>query len=116
MDLQTNLKTALIDFYDNGNKSGIKQIIKNYPEIVTPVHGDFPDLHRIFDISIGFRSYRVCRKISEGEKLTLSLIKNDASSDVEGAPIWLTGEKLRVWAESEVESPSKEAIYWEVWR
>ena len=116
MDLQANLKAALIDFLDSGNKSGIKEIIKNYPEVITSLDGDFPDLHRIFDISIGFRSYRICRKISECEKLTLSLIKNDASSDVEGAPICLTGDKLRVWAESEVENPSKEAIDWEVWR
>ena len=112
MDLQANLKAALIDFYENGNKSGIKQIIKNHPEIVTPVHGGFPDLHRIFDISIGFRSYRVCRMISEGEKLTLSLIKNDASSDVDGVPIWLNGEKLKVWAEN----PTEEDTDWELWR
>ena len=112
MDLQANWKAALIDFLDSGNKSGIKEIIKNHPEVITSVDGYFPDLHRIFDISIGFRSYRICRKISECEKLTLSLIKNDTLSDVEGVPIWLSGEKLKVWAEN----PAEEDTDWELWR
>jgi hypothetical protein len=111
MILQNELKSALVGFLNSGDESAIQSIIAAHPEIVTSSYGDYPDTHRVVDIRIGNKRYRVCRQISTGEKLTLSLI--DEVMDDPGVPLWLDGEKLRAWAKSEEESPSDESIDWE---
>lgn len=114
MNLQFALKTSLIDFLTSGNESSLVTIIDEHPEILTSVYGDYPDFHRVVDVSIGGRHYRVCRQISKDENLTLSFI--DEPSDIAGVPIWLEGEKLREWAKSEENDPSDQPIDWEKYR
>ena len=114
MDLQNDLKTALMNFLEKGEKSIIKNIINNNPEIFISKHGEYPDFHRIVDISLGGKSYRVCREISSGEKLTFSLI--DKPSDIPGVPIWLEGEKLKLWAKLEEENHSDVQTDWDIYK
>ncbi|RCS56456.1 hypothetical protein [Parvibium lacunae] len=114
MNLQLELKSSLINFLTSGDESSLIAMIDEHPEIVTSVYGDYPDFHRVVDVVIGGKYYRVCRQISNDERLTLSVI--DEPSDVSGVPIWLEGEKLRKWAEAEEEDPSDEPVDWEKYR
>ncbi len=114
MNLQNELKAALINFLDSGDESVMQSIIANHPEIVTSSYGDYPDTHRVVDVCIGNKHYRVCRQISTGENLTFSLI--DEAMDDPGVPLWLDGEKLIAWAKSEEENPSDEPTNWENFR
>ena len=75
----------------------------------------FKFFHRIADICVGSKCYRVSRQISKGEKITLSLIDN-VKDDISGVPIWLEGEKLKEWAQAEEEDPSQGPTDWEKYR
>jgi hypothetical protein len=114
MSLQLELKSSLIIFLTSGDESSLIAMLDQHPEIVTSVYGDYPDFHRVMDVSIGGKYYRVCRQISKDESLTLSVV--DEPSDVAGVPIWLEGEKLRQWAKSEEDDPSDQPIDWERYR
>lgn len=114
MNLQDEMKSALHTFLTSGNKVAIKSLIVEYPDLVTQDIGDYPDCHRITDVCIDNKHYRVCRQISAGEKLTLSEIKE--SLNELGVPIWLEGEKLKKWAKEEEENPSDEPNDWEMYR
>lgn len=114
MSLQKELKPALASFLNSGNENSLISIINAHPEIVMSSFGDYPDLHRIVDICVGGKCYRVCRQISTGEKLTLSLV--DKALDDPGVPIWLEGEKLKKWAKSEEDNPSDEPTDWDSYR
>ncbi len=93
----------------------LRETIEKHPEVMSSDYGIYPDFHRIADICIGSKCYRVCRQISEGEKITLSLI-DEPISDVPGVPIWLEAEKLKEWARSEEDDPSQGPIDWEQYR
>ena len=114
MRLQTELKSSLITLLDIGNESAVASIITKYPEVIATASGEYPDSHRIADVCIQNKNYRVCRQISDDEKLTLALI--DEPSDAPGVPIWLEGEELRRWAKSELENPADEPTDWESFR
>lgn len=114
MNIQNEIKSALVVFLDSGDESLLQSIIAAHPEIVTSNYGEYPDTHRVVDVCIGNKKYRVCRQISNGEKLTFSSI--DEVMDDSGVPLWLTGEKLMIWAKSEEENPSDEPTDWESFR
>jgi hypothetical protein len=114
MSLQENLRLALTDYLSSGKKGALQSLVDEHPEIISPSLGDYPDTHRIVDVRIGDAHYRVCRQISTGEKLTLSLV--DEAFDDPGVPIWLKGEKLKKWAVAEEDDPSDEPTDWEAYR
>ncbi|MCE3607541.1 hypothetical protein LXA47_28635 [Massilia sp. P8910] len=99
MNLQSELRFALSDFLVSGNAAMLQFIIEKNPEIVVSYKGEYPDVHRITDVSLGDKCYRVCRQISAGEKLIFAPI-NEVMVEP-GVPLWLSGEKLNVWAELE---------------
>jgi hypothetical protein len=112
--MQNLLKSALADFLDSKNDATLKNIIDIHPEIVGPMSGDYPDMHRVMDLMVGNKCYRVCRIISQNEKLILFEI--DKIMDNPGVPLWLCGEKLLEWALSEEENPSSDPVDWEYFR
>lgn len=114
MSLQNDLKSALIDFLSLGNDFALGSIIKDHPEIITSSYGEYPDCHRIVDVCLEHKHYRICRQISAGEKLTVSSI--DEALDDLGVPIWLDGDQLIKWAKSEEDNPSDGPIDWEIYR
>lgn len=114
MDLQSELKHALDDLLNSGAVSALESLIDSHPEAVARKSGDYPDFHRIVDIQIGTKHYRICRQISAGEVLTVLPIEE--ALDSPGVPIWLQGEKLRSWARIEEENPSDDPTDWELYR
>ena len=114
MNLQNELKSSLIAFLDSGDEASLRLLIDENPEVIESGCGDYPDFHRVVDINIGNKHYRVCRQISADEKITLSSIEK--ALDETGVPIWLEGEKLRQWAKAEEDDPSDEPVDWENYR
>ena len=114
MSLQSKLKGMLKDFFKSGDASNLELLVESHPELIAKNFGDYPDFHRVVDVQIGDKHYRICRQISAGESLTFSPI--DKARDEPGVPIWLEGEKLKAWAHDEVENPSDDPTDWDVYR
>jgi hypothetical protein len=114
MNLQEQFKHQAHEFANTGDGAGLSALIANHPELCTTQAGEYPNFHRILDIWVGGRFFRVCRQISHGEALVAVPI--DEPSDVPGVPLWLTGEKLREWAVDEEENPSDEPTDWNKYR
>lgn len=114
MTIQDDLKIAIEAYLAGGDKLLLENIIKRNPEIITTKSGEIPDFHRIMDIKIKGKFYRLCREISNNESLLLKL--TNVPSDVDGVPFWLQGEKLKSWANEELENPSDGPIEWDKYR
>jgi hypothetical protein len=114
MKLNEKLKSTLVDYLNTGSEHPLKSLIDLHPEVVAINVGDYPDCHRIVDIRIGGKSYRVCRQISADERSTLTEI--DKVLEEPGVPIWLEGEMLEKWARSEEDNPSDGPCDWESYR
>jgi hypothetical protein len=114
MNPQKELKKLLSIFLNSGEDLELGSLIDKYPELLSAGQGEYPDFHRISDIYVSGKIYRICRQISKAEKITLHLI--DELREDPGVPLWLEGEKLKIWQESEVENPAREAIDWTIYR
>ena len=113
MSLQDKLKLLLSDYFESGDEAGLLAILEEHPEVVSTEYGEYPDFHRITDVHLGSKIYRVCRQISQDEKLTFIEI-DELSDQVPGVPLWLEGEKLKAWAEED--SDTDEPVDWESYR
>ncbi|WP_212796274.1 hypothetical protein [Pseudomonas sp. St316] len=114
MSVQSQLKSALSRYLETGDGVDLRKVLIPNPEVITEEYGEYPDVHRLVDIRIGDRNFRVCRKISQGELITLTPIEE--LFDTPGVPIWLTGDKLTLWATDEKEDPSDEPTDWSRYR
>ena len=114
MSVQGQLKSALSDYLEHDDEAELSHILASNPEVVSAEYGEYPDVHRLVDVRIGERSFRVCRQISQGELITLTPIEEVI--DTPGVPLWLTGEKLALWAANEEEDPSDEPTDWNRYR
>ena len=115
MDYQKRVKLLLKDFLKLGDESDLLIFLNKHPEIISNnklEEYEYPDVHRIVDIQIGENKYRICRQISKNEDLIFIEI-DDLRHEV-GVPLWLEGEKLKEWEESD--SGLKEEIDWEKYR
>jgi hypothetical protein len=115
VSLQDKFKLLLSDYLELGDKAGLLAILEEYPEAVSAEYGEYPDFHRITDIQLGSKIYRVCRQISQNEKLTFMAI-DELRDQVSGVPLWLEGEKLKAWAEAEEDDSTDEPVDWESYR
>ena len=111
--MQDKLKLLLSDYFESGNEAGLLVILEESPEVVSAEYGEYPDFHRITDIQLGSKFYRVCRQISQNEKLTFMDI-DELMDQAPGVPLWLEGEKLKAWAEND--SDTDEPVDWESYR
>ena len=114
MSVQGQLKSALSRYLESGDGVELRQVLSAHPEVISEEHGEYPDVHRLVDLRVGERNFRVCRQISQGELITLVPIGE--LFDTPGVPLWLTGEKLTLWATNEEESPSDEPTDWSQYR
>ncbi|WP_159674593.1 hypothetical protein [Andreprevotia sp. IGB-42] len=114
MNIQSQLKHALSHYLESGNEEELRQALTAHPEVISAEYGEYPDMHRLVDLRIGGRNFRVCRQISQRESITLIPIEDLV--DTPGVPLWLTGEKLVVWATDEEENPSDEPTDWDRYR
>ena len=112
---QHRLKEALRRYVESGDNSEVQAVIDAHPALIRDDGGEYPDFHRILDLVIDGRSFRVCRWISNGERLSLVPTER-AQPSVSGVPLWLSGQRLRDWAQEEEEEPSQDATDWEQYR
>ncbi|MBB5020610.1 hypothetical protein HNQ59_003935 [Chitinivorax tropicus] len=114
MNIQGLLKRALSHYLEFGDSEELRQILNAHPEVISAEYGEYPDMHRLMDLRIGDRNFRLCRQISQQESITL--IPIEELFDTPGVPLWLTGGKLVLWATDEKENPSDEPIDWNRYR
>lgn len=88
------LKQAWESFLENGDKEALLKAIESFSDPL-PDDFDYPYVHRICDIKICDRTYRVVRLADELESVYIN--ECDTGSEVGGVPYWLKGEKLRRW-------------------
>ena len=112
---QHRLREALRKYVETGDESEMQAAIDAHPELISESAGEYPDFHRVMDLVVGGRSFRVCRWISKGEMLLLVPTKRADPSNA-GVPLWLSRDRLRDWAEEEEENPSQDATDWEEYR
>jgi hypothetical protein len=78
---------------------------------------EYPYLHRIGDVILEGRAFRVARCTSCGEELSFEpLVPEQAAVESPGAPYWLTGDGLKRWTAAEAANPSKASIDWDAYR
>jgi hypothetical protein len=110
LSIQRRLKSALFQYHESCDGVELFEVLSTHPEIFSGKYGEYPDVHRLIDLRVGARGFRVCRQISQGELITLVPIEEVFNTS--GVPLWLTGEKLVLWAIDEKESPSDEPTDW----
>ena len=110
MSVQSQLKSALSRYLESGDGVELRKVLTAHPEVISEEYGEYPDVHRLVDLRVGDRNFRVCRKISQDELITLVPIGE--MFDAPGVPLWLTGDKLALWASNEKDDPSDEPTDW----
>lgn len=108
------VRDVLLRYLDSHDAIELVELVSAHPEIISMNYGDYPDVHRMMDLMINGVNFRVCRQISKKENITLTPVGE--ISNVPGVPLWLTGEKLILWAKREEESPSDGPIDWNQYR
>ena len=114
-EAQEKLREALQDYLESGDPAQVDRLLKLHPELISEAHGDYPDFHRVLDLSVSGRALRVCRWVSKGEELSLLPIAQ-ADESAEGVPLWLTGRRLRDWLDHETDSPEDGPTDWDRYR
>lgn len=74
----------------------------------------YPQLHRICDVSLERKAFRVTRCLTCG--LSFRSISSDIASEHAGVPWWLKGEKLARWVNDVSEMDPEEDTDWEQYR
>jgi hypothetical protein len=107
---------AWIDFSDKADEAVLLSFIESNPALKKLPALGYPQLHRIRDIVLCGRSFRVMRAVlADSEQLFFSDI-TDPNLEAAGVPDWLTGEKLKAWIQAEEVSPSKDRVNWDTFR
>jgi hypothetical protein len=76
--------------------------------------GGYPFVHRIGDMCVDGKWYRVARCTTCNERLWLLAIEAGlARPNQPGVPYAINSQELRYWAERENKSPAKAAVDWE---
>ena len=112
--MQHEFWSHLTEFLQTGATDRLQAWILSHPEVHVAPIGEYPDVHRIIDIQLATEAFRVCRKISAGEALTVLPIEKPLKDP--GVPLWLTGAKLCQWAADEDREPSDEPTDWSKYR
>jgi hypothetical protein len=113
------LKQAWELFLKNGDKDAPLKAIENSTDSPSDDF-DYPYLHRICDMEIRGRAYRVVRVADEDESVYIN--ECDTYSEVGGVPYWLNGEQLRRWIRLETgeelndDYDPESATNWEMFR
>jgi len=92
------LVSALETYFATGEESSLLPVLVHYSDIHVDCCHQFPAKHRIADIRIGDRSYRIVRCVFCKESFQVFAISSKiARPHVPGAPLWLRGDSLRYW-------------------
>ncbi len=104
----------LEDLIGREDEAGLSAFLAEHPSLTTECGHPYPYFHRVLDLSLGGKPFRLGRCVRCGERLTLTPIDPSvANLQVAGVPLEFKGEALRKWVEKEAKSPAKEAIDWD---
>ena len=125
---QDKLKEHWERYLDKGTSSLLADFVIGHPQAQEVCAHEYPYLHRICDLTLYDKRFRVlrciaCNGIAGNERLMFKPIDVEYSGK-SGVPYWLSGEGLRKWAEAEeeVEGSTEPEDYetqeesWERWR
>lgn len=107
-----DLRTSWERFLQDDDESAFIGAIRS-AKFERPI-GEYPWLHRISDIQLSNKWYRVIRFVDEAEQVFIQ--DCDTPSAEPGVPYWLQGDALRRWIRDEEEAPAKGPIDWEQYR
>lgn len=113
---QENLKVALRVLLETGDSTQLRRVISEDSDSHSQLDGEYPDLHRILDFRDGEECFRVVRKVSMNEHLSVQSIDCTSFRSEPGVPLWLSGRELRRWVTEEKEEPSKGPVDWSTYR
>jgi hypothetical protein len=102
-------------FANGGDAAPLLAFLREHPEAAVHCGHDYPQLHRVMDVMLDGKPYRLLRCATCGEELTLAPLDASAATS-EGVPYWLNGVKLLDWVEDERRSPAEEPVDWERYR
>lgn len=103
-------------YLDDANESALLSAIESNKSKI-PDTFDYPYVHRICDIKLNGKPFRVVRVVDIKKKVIMLSINptNTPRFQESGVPYELKGEKLFKWIEAEEENPSKEDTDWNVY-
>jgi hypothetical protein len=101
----------------DGEPTPLLAFIEAHPESMTACSHEYPHMHRICDIILNEKAFRVTRCVSCGEELSFPPITSDiAQCGGSGVPYWLSGAKLSQWVEDVTSHDPEEAADWHKYR
>jgi len=95
-ELNRSLRMAVEQFLTSGTDDVLLRLIGDHPELSRRCAHKYPFAHRIQDLVVRGRTYRVLRCVTCAERLTLE--PTDHTCADLGVPLWLVGEHLAYWA------------------
>jgi len=109
------LKQEIEGFLTTGDALPILSLLRSNPDVQVPCAHAYPFLHRIQDLVLEGRPYRLLRCATCADRLVLEPSSQEAMESP-GVPLWLIGEALLYWARREKNYPSEGPIDWEAIR
>lgn len=104
-------------YLNTGEATSLLAFIEAHPQSMQACGHEYPHLHRISDIVLNGRAFRVTRCFACGEELSFLPISSDtAAPKLGGVPYWLSGAKLGQWIEDESREDPEEDVDWEKYR
>ena len=112
-----NLKDAYERFLRDNDEAALLAATEALPRHSLSNDVEYPEVHRICDIRLLGKTFRVCRlvDVDDGE-VRVFIEPTSFASDEPGVPYWLQGERLLGWIRDETESPSKGPVNWDAYR
>ena len=101
----------------DGHAMPLLAFIEAHPQSMAACGHEYPHLHRVCDITLSGKAFRVTRCFTCGEELSFCPITTDIHRPYEsGVPHWLSGDKLAKWIEDVSNDDPKEPTDWERYR
>src|SRR5688572_13833338 len=108
---------ALWEQYElTGDTEPLAAFVETQASSLAECEHEFPYKHRICDVQLRGRYFRVLRCVECDEQLAFVPIAPNLARDVPGVPYWLQGEVLAAWLAEEAECPTKAPVDWERYR
>ncbi len=85
-----------------------------HPQSMADCGHEYPSVHRVCDISLDGKAFRVTRCFTCGEALSFRPIPPEiAGPNESGVPYWLSGDKLAQWVKDVSSDDPKDDTDWE---
>ncbi|MHA3774822.1 hypothetical protein ACXR0O_25155 [Verrucomicrobiota bacterium sgz303538] len=100
-ECQTELRTAAVEYFSSGTSTALENFLMEWPQGIPLCGHDYPEAHRICDIRLMGRPFRLVRCAVCVENLSLYEVRESAFGPSSGVPFWLKGACLNQWITDE---------------